>query len=187
MTDRWYWFLAVLMEQDTFDDLNLRTAATAGPGYEFIEKGDFANPYFSQMTLQGDIGAGFWNEDRKIDNDDSYGVYRWSLRWEWEVIPKLTIFTSTPYRAFGLIFGKGSIFLCRSIINTTTSLLKILVKAIPRLFFPLDIITKIENTKMPFFIRILNKDQNSSSNFQINFNDQNSQFQKRGLIFLGVF
>ncbi len=44
------------------------------------------------MTLQGDIGAGFWNEDRKIDDDDSHGVYRWSLRWEWEVIPKLTIF-----------------------------------------------------------------------------------------------
>ncbi len=92
MTQRWYAFLAVLMEQDTFDDLNLRTAVTAGPGYEFIEKGDFANPYFSQMTLQGDIGAGFFNEDRKIDDDTNHGVYRWALRWEWEVIPKLTIF-----------------------------------------------------------------------------------------------
>jgi len=92
MTDRWYWFLAVLMEQDTFDDLNLRTAVTAGPGYQFVEKGDFDSPYFSQMTLQGDIGAGFWNEDRKIGDDDNNGVYRWSLRWEWEVIPKLTIF-----------------------------------------------------------------------------------------------
>ena len=92
MTPRSYLFLAVLMEQDTFDDLNLRTAVTAGPGYEFIEKGDFANPYFSQMTLQADVGAGFFNEDRKIDDDTNNGVYRWALRWEWEVIPNLTLF-----------------------------------------------------------------------------------------------
>lgn len=92
ITPRLYWFLAVLMQQDTFDDLNLRTAVTTGPGYQFIDKGDFANPYLSQMTLQGDLGAGFLNEDRKIDDDDNHGVYRWSLRWEWEIIPKWTIF-----------------------------------------------------------------------------------------------
>jgi len=92
MTKRTYWFLAVLMEQDTFDDLNLRTAVTGGLGYEFIEKGDFASPYFSNMTLQADLGAGFLNEDRKIDDDTNNGVYRWSLRWEWDVIPNLTIF-----------------------------------------------------------------------------------------------
>jgi putative salt-induced outer membrane protein YdiY len=92
MTHRWYAFLAVLMQQDTFDDLELRTAVTAGPGYQFIEKGDFVSPYFSQMTLQADVGAGFVNEDRKIDEDDNYGVFRESMRWEWEVIPKLAIF-----------------------------------------------------------------------------------------------
>ena len=92
MTKRSYLFLAVLMEQDTFDDLQLRTAVTGGPGYQFIEKGDFANPYFRDMTLQADIGAGFWNEDRKIDDDDNHGVYRWSVRWEWDVLPKVTIF-----------------------------------------------------------------------------------------------
>jgi putative salt-induced outer membrane protein YdiY len=92
MTQRLYWFLAVLMQQDTFDDLNLRTAVTTGPGYQFIEHGDFASPYFTMMTLQGDLGAGFLNEDRKVDSDDSHGVYRWSLRWEWEPIKKLTVF-----------------------------------------------------------------------------------------------
>ncbi|MCZ6643534.1 MAG: DUF481 domain-containing protein, partial [Gammaproteobacteria bacterium] len=92
ITPRWYWFLAVLMQQDTFDDLNLRTAVTTGPGYQFIEKGDFINPYLSQMTLQGDLGAGFLNEDNKIADDDNHGVYRWSLRWEWVIIPKWTIF-----------------------------------------------------------------------------------------------
>ena len=92
MTPRWYWFVAILMQQDTFDDLNLRTAVTSGPGRQFIDKGDFASPYFSQMTLQGDLGVGFLDEDRKIGDDDNYGVYRWSLRWEWEVIPKLTVF-----------------------------------------------------------------------------------------------
>jgi putative salt-induced outer membrane protein YdiY len=92
MTKRWYAFLALLMQQDTFDDLELRTAVTAGPGYQFLEKGYFANPYFSQMELQADVGAGFINEDRKIDEDDNHGVLRESLRWEWEVIPKFTIF-----------------------------------------------------------------------------------------------
>ena len=92
MTKRLYAFLAVLMQQDTFDDLELRTAVTAGPGYQFLEKGDISNPYFSQMTLQGDVGAGFLNEDRKIDDDENHGVLRESMRWEWEVIPKLTLF-----------------------------------------------------------------------------------------------
>jgi putative salt-induced outer membrane protein YdiY len=92
MTQRWYLFLGVLMQQDTFDDLNLRTSVTTGPGYQFIEKGDFANPYYSQMDLHGDIGVGFLDEDRKIESDDNHGVYRWSLNWEWEIIPKLTIF-----------------------------------------------------------------------------------------------
>ncbi len=92
ITHRFYWFLALLMQQDTFDDLNLRTAVTTGPGYQFIENGDFTNPYLTKMTLQGDLGVGYSNEDRKIDDDDSHGVYRWSLRWEWEPIKKLTIF-----------------------------------------------------------------------------------------------
>ena len=92
LTKRWYGYLGVLMQQDTFDDLELRTAVTTGPGYQFIERGDFANPYFSQMTLQGDVGAGFFNEDRKIDDDDNYGVYRWSARWEWEIGKRFTLF-----------------------------------------------------------------------------------------------
>ena len=92
MTKRLYAFLAVLMQQDTFDDLELRTAVTAGPGYQFLEKGDIANSFFSQMSLQGDVGAGFLNEDRKIDEDENHGVLRESMRWEWEVVPKLTIF-----------------------------------------------------------------------------------------------
>jgi len=92
LTKRWYGYLGILMQQDTFDDLELRTAVTTGPGYQFIEKGDFANPYFSQMTLQGDVGAGFLNEDRKNDEDDNYGVYRWSARWEWEIGKRFTLF-----------------------------------------------------------------------------------------------
>ena len=92
MTERLYWFLAVLMQQDTFDDLDLRTALTTGPGYQFIEKGDFSSQYLTNMTLQGDLGVGYLWENRKIDEDNDNGVYRWSLRWEWEPIKKLTIF-----------------------------------------------------------------------------------------------
>ncbi len=92
MTQRFYWVLALLMQQDTFDDLDLRTAVTTGPGYQFLEKGDLSNPYFTNTTLQGDIGIGYLWENRKIDEDSDNAVYRWSLRWEWEPIKKLTIF-----------------------------------------------------------------------------------------------
>jgi len=36
--------------------------------------------------------VGFLDEDLKVGDDDNYGVYRWSLRWDWEVLPKWTIF-----------------------------------------------------------------------------------------------
>ena len=92
MTHRLYWFLALLMQQDTFDDLDLRTAVTTGPGYQFLEKGDLSNQYLTNMTLQGDLGVGYLWENRKVDEDSDNGVYRWSLRWEWQPIKRLTIF-----------------------------------------------------------------------------------------------
>ena len=92
MTPRLYLYLGVLLEQDTFDDLNLRTAISTGPGYQFIDKGDFANPYLSKMLLQGDAGLGYFNEDRKIAPDDSYATYRWSVRWDWPVTEEVEFF-----------------------------------------------------------------------------------------------
>lgn len=92
MTKRWYLYLGVLLEQDTFDDLNLRTNGSAGPGYEIIDKGDYTSPYLRDMTLAADVGFGFSNEDKKIAEDDNFMVFRWSVNWNWPIRPDLSFF-----------------------------------------------------------------------------------------------
>ncbi len=92
MTKRWYVFLGVLLEQDTFDDLNLRTSISGGPGYQFIDKGDYTSPYLREMTLAADVGLGFFNEDKKIAEDDNFVVSRWSVNWDWPIRPDLSFF-----------------------------------------------------------------------------------------------
>ena len=39
-TKRWYWFASAYFEQDTFQDLKLRTALATGPGYQFLDRGE---------------------------------------------------------------------------------------------------------------------------------------------------
>ena len=92
MSPRFYWYGGVLLEQDTFDDLNLRTAITTGPGYQFIEKGDYSHKNLQNMELSGEIGAGIINEDRKIAEDENFGTFRWGANWNWEPIPDILIF-----------------------------------------------------------------------------------------------
>ncbi len=92
MTKRWYVYTGVLLEQDTFDDLNLRTSVSAGPGYQIIDKGDYTSPYLREMTLAADLGIGFFNVDRKIGEDDNFMVFRWSVNWNWPIRPGLSFF-----------------------------------------------------------------------------------------------
>ncbi len=74
------------------DDLNLRTSVSAGPGYQLIDKGDYASPYFREMELTGDVGVGFFNEDRKIGEDINFFTWRWSVNWDWPIVDGLTLF-----------------------------------------------------------------------------------------------
>ncbi len=92
MTKRMYVFLSTLLEQDTFDDLNLRTSVSAGPGYQLIDKGDYASPYFREMELTGDVGLGFFNEDRKIGEDIDFFTWRWSVNLDWPIVDDVIIF-----------------------------------------------------------------------------------------------
>jgi putative salt-induced outer membrane protein YdiY len=89
---RIYWYVSILFEQDTFDDLDLRTAPTTGPGYQFVERGDFSHKNFKDMELSGEIGAGNINEDRKIAEDDNFGVFRWAANWNWQPIKGINVF-----------------------------------------------------------------------------------------------
>lgn len=92
VTKRFYTYTGVLFEQDTFQDLNLRSSVFAGPGYQFIDEGDYANPYFSAMKLHGEVGLGYFNEDFKRADDVNYFTGRWAVNLHWPVLPNLTLF-----------------------------------------------------------------------------------------------
>ena len=69
ITKRLFWFAASYFEKDQFQDLNLRTALSSGPGYRFIEKGDYESPWLKDMTLYAEAGLAYFNEDFTTDND----------------------------------------------------------------------------------------------------------------------
>jgi putative salt-induced outer membrane protein YdiY len=92
ITKRFYAYAGALFEQDTFQDLNLRTSLFAGPGYQLIDIDDFSSPYFNKMQLGAEIGLGFFNEDFKLANDRNNVTGRWAVNFNWPVIPALTLF-----------------------------------------------------------------------------------------------
>ncbi len=92
VTKRFYAYAGALFEQDTFQDLNLRTSVFTGPGYQLIDEGDFSSPYFSKMQLGVELGIGFFNEDFKRAEDRSNVTGRWAVNFNWPVLPSLTLF-----------------------------------------------------------------------------------------------
>jgi putative salt-induced outer membrane protein YdiY len=87
VTKRFYVFASALFEGDKFEDLNLRTALSAGPGYQFIDIGDFEGAYLDKMQLRGELGVSYFNEDFKSSPDSSYVAGRWGLKFEWPITP----------------------------------------------------------------------------------------------------
>ena len=51
LTKRLYWFNSAYFEQDTFQDLKLRTALATGPGYQFLDRSDLSG-IFKAMALK---------------------------------------------------------------------------------------------------------------------------------------
>ncbi len=92
VTKRFYLFASTLFEQDTFQDIQLRTSISGGPGYQFIIKDDFSSPYLRNMELDGEIGLGFFNEDFKVAKDQQFVTGRWAANLDWPVTPDITIF-----------------------------------------------------------------------------------------------
>lgn len=92
LTDRFYIFTSAFGEQDTFQDLNLRTALSGGHGYQFIEKNDFSSKVFQDMELYAEAGLAFFNEDFKNAEDRNSFAGRWSIKWDWQMVPSLAFF-----------------------------------------------------------------------------------------------
>jgi putative salt-induced outer membrane protein YdiY len=82
LTKRLYWFTSAYFEQDTFQDLKLRTALATGPGYQFLDRGDLTG-IFKDMTLYVEAGAAYFNEDFKLADDKTSTRGRWAIKWNW--------------------------------------------------------------------------------------------------------
>ena len=92
ITEKFYFYTSALFEQDTFQDLQLRTSINAGPGYQFIDKGDYTSPHLKDLELYGEIGLGFFNEDFKIAPDQNFVTGRWAVKFDWPVTSRIFIF-----------------------------------------------------------------------------------------------
>lgn len=92
MTKRLYWFASSYFEQDTFQDLKLRTALATGPGYQFIDQGDYEGPWLKDMSLYAEAGASYFNEDFNNEADKSSFRARWSMKFNWPIFDEKVTF-----------------------------------------------------------------------------------------------
>jgi putative salt-induced outer membrane protein YdiY len=92
VTKRFFWFASAYFEQDTFQDLKLRTALASGPGYQFVEKGDYANRWLKDMTLYAEAGLSYFNEDFTTASDESSVRGKWAVRLNWPILDESVTF-----------------------------------------------------------------------------------------------
>jgi putative salt-induced outer membrane protein YdiY len=93
VTKRFYLYASALFEGDKFQDLKLRTALSAGPGYQFIDTGTFQEPWLRELQVSGEAGLSYFNEDFGSSPDQHFVAARWSARVNWPIVPKkITLF-----------------------------------------------------------------------------------------------
>jgi len=92
MTKRLFWFASAYFESDHFQDLKLRTALSSGPGYQFIEKGDYASPWLKDLTLYAEAGLAYFNEDFTTAPDQASFRAKWAVRLNWPILDESVTF-----------------------------------------------------------------------------------------------
>jgi putative salt-induced outer membrane protein YdiY len=92
ITKRFFWFAAAYFENDQFQDLRLRTALSSGPGYQWVDRGDFSG-VLKDMTFYSEVGLAYFNEDFKVAPDQSSVRARISLKLHWPLFDdRITIY-----------------------------------------------------------------------------------------------
>ncbi len=92
ITEELFLFGSLLAEEDSFQDLNLRTAVAFGPGYQFIETGDLESVYLKGLSAYGELGLSSVDEDFSQAEDKSYLAAKWSINMDWKILPRLSLF-----------------------------------------------------------------------------------------------
>ncbi len=85
ITKRLFWFASAYVENDFLQNLKLRTAISSGPGYQFIDRGDF-NGILKDMTFYAEAGPAYFNEDYRdnsVTGDRSSFRARVAMKWDW--------------------------------------------------------------------------------------------------------
>lgn len=82
ITKRFYWFASAYVENDRFQDLKMRTALASGPGYQFIDRGDY-NGIFKDLTFYTEAGLAYFNEDFLVAEDKATTRARVSMKLDW--------------------------------------------------------------------------------------------------------
>lgn len=92
ITKRLFWFASAYFENDRFQDLKMRTALASGPGYQFIERGDFSG-ILKDMTFYTEAGLAYFNEDFRTADDQSSFRGRLSAKLNWPLFEdRVTLF-----------------------------------------------------------------------------------------------
>ena len=92
ITKRFFWYASSYFEKDTFQDLKLRTALSSGPGYNFIEKGDYSSPWLKDLSLYAEAGLAYFNEDFTNAADQTSLRARWAVRLNWPILDERMAF-----------------------------------------------------------------------------------------------
>jgi putative salt-induced outer membrane protein YdiY len=79
LTKRAFWNTFALFEQDTLQDLNLRSTYGTGPGYQFIDT--------ERTKLSGTVGLAYVHEDWRTKQDVDSPAGRWSVNFTTSLIP----------------------------------------------------------------------------------------------------
>lgn len=82
ITKRLFWFASAYFENDRFQDLKLRTAISSGPGFQWIERGDYGG-LFKDMTFYTEAGLAYFNEDFRTAEDEASFRGRVSMKMDW--------------------------------------------------------------------------------------------------------
>lgn len=92
ITKRFFWFASAYFENDRFQDLKMRTALASGPGYQFVDRGDYGG-LLKDMTLYAEAGLAYFNEDFRTANDTSSTRGRASIKLNWPLLDdKVTLY-----------------------------------------------------------------------------------------------
>jgi len=80
LTEKLYIYAQSLFERDDMQDINLRSTVGPGLGYQFVDS--------DRASLFAEAGMSYFNEDYDEAEDQHYTSGRWSVGFDYELLPE---------------------------------------------------------------------------------------------------